>query len=79
MEVYDYYTYLLAGFSSDWMVEDDGTMVSKQNGYTITHERLGENWLQHMAEKTWVNMNTFVRAYIHACAIAHVKSVQIGY
>jgi len=79
MEHIDYLQYILSGFSADWKVEKDGTMVHRRTGYTITSERLGENWLNHMAEKNWVNMDTFVRAYIHACAVAHVDNVKIGY
>lgn len=75
----DYLEFIVAQFSADWDVEKDGTMVSKKNGYTITADRLGENWLNHMAEKNWVDMNTFTKAYIYACAIAHVDSVKIGY
>lgn len=64
----------------EWTVEPDGSMV--HNGrpfYEITGARLEENWLEHMSEKTWVDMNTFVPAYITACYRAGVKSVEIGY
>jgi hypothetical protein len=64
---------------SDWTVERDGTMVHKSTGYYIEATRLGENWLEHMAAKTWVNMKTFVKAYIRACYIAGVKTVRITY
>lgn len=79
MKTYDFFESIVADFSKDWTVESDGTMCHTRNGYTITADRLAENWLQHMAEKNWVDMNTFARAYIHACARAGVKSVNIGY
>lgn len=65
--------------ASDWAVDQYGNMEHKKTGYCITHERLDENWLEHMSEKTWVNMNTFVRAYIRACYLANVKKVSITY
>ena len=63
----------------DWTVEPDGTMSHKGVYYVIPADRLGENWLEHMSAKNWVDMNTFVRSYIRACYIAGVKSVQITY
>lgn len=65
--------------ASDWAVDKHGNMEHKKTGYYITADRLAENWLQHMSEKTWVNMDTFVRAYIRACYIARVKTVNITY
>jgi hypothetical protein len=54
-------------------------MSHKRYAYVIPAGRLGENWLEHMSEKCWVNMNTFVTAYIRACHLAGIKSVQIAY
>lgn len=64
---------------SDWIVDKHGNMLHKENGYYITSDRLAENWLEHMSGKRWVKMNTFVRAYIRACYIAGIKTVQITY
>ena len=63
----------------EWMVDKDGTMVHRDTNYTIAGSRLSENWLQHLSEKTWVNFNTFVPAYIRACYYAGVKKVNITY
>lgn len=65
--------------NNDWNVESDGTMSHKKYAYVIPAGRLGENWLEHMSEKCWVNMNTFVTAYIRACHLAGIKSVQVAY
>lgn len=65
--------------ASDWAVDKHGNMEHKRTGYCITADRLAENWLEHMSEKTWVKMDTFVRAYIRACYIARVNTVQITY
>lgn len=64
---------------SDWTVHEDGTMVHNDKGYVIEGWRLTENWLEHMSEKNWVDMNTFVPAYIRACYIADVQKVEITY
>jgi len=61
-----------------WTVDASGNMTSK-NGYEIDATRLGENWLEHMVEKSWVDMNTFIPAYITACYRAGVKKVCITY
>ena len=62
----------------DWTITDDGDLEHR-NHYYIEKERLGENWLGHMREKTWVDMNTFVPAYIEACRRAGVKAVKVTY
>lgn len=63
----------------DWTVTATGTMKATRYDYVIDSSRLGENWLEHMSEKRWVDMNTFVPAYIIACARAGVKIVEISY
>lgn len=64
---------------SDWKVGPDGSMTHEDPYYFIEGCRLDENWLEHMSQKKWVNMNTFVRAYIRACYTARVNTVQITY
>jgi len=63
----------------EWRISDRGDIEHKKNGYYIEKERLAENWLEHMAEKKWVDMNTFVPAYAEACHRAGVKTVKIQY
>ena len=65
--------------ANDWKVQKDGTMLHEDPYYCIEGYRLAENWLEHMKGKRWVNMSTFVDAYIRACYAAGVKNVQITY
>lgn len=67
-------------WEKEWTVSKDGDISHKGNEYVIASFRLGaENWIGHMAEKRWVDMNTFIPAYIEACRRAGVTFVQIGY
>lgn len=47
--------------------------------YEIDGNRLAEdNWIQHMAEKRWVDPREFIRAYLLACQVRGLKSVTIS-
>ncbi|MGI3044371.1 hypothetical protein ACRTDM_21865 [Shewanella algae] len=49
-----------------WAVTDFGIECLDQ-GYVISVDRLLENdWLDHMSQKTWVNINDFSNAYYAA-------------
>lgn len=62
-----------------WKIEKDGTMVHQDTNYYIEGDRLSEdNWIQHMAEKKWVDLRQFVRAYLLACQVRGIKSVKIS-
>ena len=64
----------------DWEVSPSGDMYCADASYHIAAERLGtENWLDHIAGKTWVNLNTFIPVYIEACRRAGIKTVKIQY
>ena len=62
-----------------------GRHQTHENGYEIGHDELGaeqdmgQNWLGHMAGKRWVDLNTFVPAYIEACRRAKIETVYIDY
>ena len=82
--VNDWMTALLAEaavWEEDWYISACGDMTSKKhNPYFISADRLGkENWLDHMAGKSWVDLNTFVPAYIEACHRAGVMSAPVVY
>lgn len=64
---------------SDWYVDGEGYLCHKGEYYEIDPDRLAENWIGHMARKRWVNMNTFIPAYIEACERAGVQQVNITY
>jgi hypothetical protein len=53
--------------------------TEENNRYYIEKERLAENWLDHMREKKWNDMNKFVPAYLEACRRAGVKMVKVTY
>lgn len=61
-----------------WVVTDAGLAPIDGNYPTITAERLLEmdhrglyDWLPHMANKSWVDLNAFVEAFKEALS-AHV-------
>lgn len=49
--------------SKYWDVTEGG-LEHKENGYFIATERLTEpNWIAHLTEKTWLDMNDFIPTY----------------
>ena len=66
-------------FSKDWEVERNGTMVSKVRPYyIIDNDRLTEkDWIVHMLDKGWVDMNTFIPAYFYALKIRGISELRI--
>ena len=62
---------------SDWYVDGEGYLCHKGEYYEIDPGRLSENWIARMSHKRWVNMNTFIPAYIEACHRAGVEQVKI--
>ncbi len=49
-----------------WTVYGTGLMVS-DNGYDIAPGELNHtDWISHMSEKNWVNMDDFIQAYRYA-------------
>lgn len=66
--------------SNEWTVLDDGSMINKKRSYYIEACTLASgNWLDHMMQKTWVDMNTFVPAFLEACSRARVEEVRVKY
>ena len=58
----------------DWTIEPDGTMIH----HDIEGSRLTEtNWIAHMAQKNWVNVRIFVRAYFMACQVRGIRTVTV--
>lgn len=70
---------IISEFSKDWEVKTDGTMISKlKPHYTISGNRLTEkDWIKHLLEKGWVDMNTFIPAYFYALKMIGKKEVLI--
>lgn len=61
-----------------WKIMTDGTMIHESPAYDIEGARLdAPNWIQHMAEKRWVDLRVFLRAYLLACQVRGLKTVTI--
>lgn len=45
-----------------WAICDDGVYATKDAPYKIAARRLTENWISHMAEKSWVDINSLDEA-----------------
>ena len=65
---------------NNWKVDRNGGISNERAWYFIDPCRLGtENWIEHMSQKVWVDMNAFIPAYIEACRRAGVTNVKISY
>jgi len=65
-------------FNRDWAISDDGSMIQVEEDYPIHHSRLEENdWFLHLMEKAWFDANTFIPAYLEACARSGLKNVVV--
>lgn len=64
---------------NDWTVGADGSLRNEARGYEISAQQLlnEKNWIIHMAEKPWVNMNSFIPAYLKALARLGRKTFEI--
>lgn len=62
----------------DWKITKYGLEHSGFPPYEIHKSRLWEpDWIKHMEEKNWVNINSFIAALEYAQA-AHKKEVKHG-
>lgn len=62
-----------------WKVDSDGDLVHPERGYDITSDRLDEkDWILHLSEKSWVNFNDFIPAYLYALSLAGISEVSIA-
>lgn len=61
--------------NKDWLVSRTGDLIGGMNfGYGIFDYQGGETWIPHMAEKKWVDLHTFIPAYIEAlCRRGHKR------
>ncbi len=63
-----------------WLVYPDGTLEHKQNGYLIGANRLrNDDWILHLLEKSWVDMNDFIPAYFQAMRNAGIQHATIRF
>jgi len=68
----------------NWYVEENGYLYYKDQMkpveimYDLDEKRLKEqDWILHMLEKRWCNMNDFIPAYLHACKNAGIQILTI--
>lgn len=60
-----------------WKVYKDGTMVHDEF-YEIGPDQLTQDdWILHLMEKTWIDLNTFIPAYLKALCNAKIGRVTI--
>ena len=63
---------------TDWKISEDGDLEHVKQRYLIPADRLDDNdWILHMSEKNWCNLNTFIPAYFEACRRAGLNLVMI--
>ena len=61
-----------------WVLEKDGTMLHDNPYYYIEGGSLtATDWIPHMAAKNWVNIKTFLHAYLVACRVRGIKHLTI--
>jgi hypothetical protein len=61
-----------------WKVLKNGDMDFDNGRYFIDGNRLGhEDWILHLMEKDWVNMNDFIPAYFQALQNIGIKYLKI--
>lgn len=59
----------------DWVVSPEGVDCLTQE-YTVTKERLSENdWIRHMSEKTWVNIDDFRQALFRTQDLVELRII----
>lgn len=65
-------------FDKDWLVEEDGSMYHRKQGYEICAKDLkNDDWISHLLEKGWCDMNTFLPAYFYALSKVGVSDLSI--
>ena len=63
---------------TDWTISSRGDLENKKWAYLIQAGQLREkDWILHMMEKKWCNLNTFIPAYFEACSRAGIKEMSI--
>lgn len=86
-EVLDTLSFIPAGDyteeMSDWSIAEDGGIINEKHSYHIEKERLSEmgwdiNWISHVAEKGWVNLNSFIPVYFLALKRAGIDTLHIN-
>ena len=61
-----------------WKVNKNGDMDFDNGRYFIYGNRLGhEDWILHLMEKNWCDMNDFIPAYFKALQNINVKYLKI--
>ena len=62
----------------DWTISPEGDLHHEKMNYDIFSNQLKEkNWILHMMEKGWVDLNSFIPAYFEACRRCGIKQLDI--
>lgn len=62
-------------FNKDWIISRTGDLIGGPNwGYGIYDNNHLDNWITHIAFKTWGDPHTFIPAYIEALCRQGVES-----
>lgn len=61
-----------------WKVYQNGDIDFDNGHYFIDGSRLqDEDWIYHLLEKNWVNMNDFLPAYFQALKNIDIELIQV--
>ena len=61
-----------------WIVTKEGDLDYNNGRYFIDHKRLNEkDWLSHIQEKGWIDLNDFIPAFWAACKVVGIKQLSI--
>lgn len=65
-------------WEEEWDISPEFDITHRQSGYLIQGDRLVEkDWILHMSEKRWVDLNTFIPAYFEALRRLGCKEVTV--
>ena len=66
-------------FNEDWYISARGDMRSSRTDYDIDCDSLElVDWMSHLIGKRWFDASTFRPAYIEACRIKRMQSVEVN-
>ena len=62
----------------NWKVDEEGNLDHMKKPYFITADRLNEeDWLIHLAGKSWIDWNEFISAYFQALKNAEIQFIKM--
>ena len=65
-------------YFGQWKVQSDGSVKCTERDYVIASSRLSKgDWICHLKDKDWVNLNDFIPAYFKALEIQGINKLQM--